>query len=77
MISGQAGNAIAIYFPEEIKGVVNVQVRNLNGQMIMSQVLSKPAGHIMLQTGTNNRGMLVVSLSDGEMIQMSKTVLLQ
>lgn len=76
MISGQAGNAIAIYFPEEIKGTVNVQIRNLNGQMIMSQVLSKPAGHIMLQTGMNNRGMLVVSISDGEMVQMSKTVLL-
>jgi hypothetical protein len=77
MISGQPGNAIAIYFPEEIKGTVNVQIRNLNGQMLMNQILSKPAGHVLLQTAMINRGMLVVSLSDGEMIQMAKTVLLQ
>lgn len=77
LISGQAGNTIAIYFPEEVKGKVNVQIRNLNGQTIMSSILSNPAGHVMLQTGMHNRGMLVVSLSDEEMMQMSKMVLLQ
>jgi len=77
IISGQRDNAISIYFPEEIKGSVNIHIRNMNGQLLMTNILNRPAGHVSLQTPMVTRGMLVVSVSDNELLNISKTVLMQ
>src|SRR5690606_37117855 len=77
IISGQQDNSISIYFPELIKNPVNIQVRNMNGQLMMTNVLNRPAGHVSIQTPMATRGMMVVSVSDGEMLNVSRTVLMQ
>ena len=76
-ISGQQDNSISIYFPEVIKSAVNIQIRNMNGQLMMTNLLNRPAGHVSIQTPMATRGMMVVSVSDGEMLNVSRTVLMQ
>jgi len=76
-ISGQQNNSISIYFPEVIKSAVNIQIRNMNGQLMMTNLLNRPAGHVSIQTPMATRGMMVVSVSDGEMLNVSRTVLMQ
>ena len=77
LVSSQPDYAISIYFPEAMKSTVNIQIRNMNGQLVMTNVLNRPAGHVSIQTPMATRGMMVVSVSDGEMLNISRTVLLQ
>jgi hypothetical protein len=75
-ISGLTNGSIAVFFPEEIKTNVQVRMQSLNGLLLMDQLLVKPSGYIILQTPVHVKGMATVTLTNGELVNQSRLVVL-
>jgi hypothetical protein len=67
---------VLLQFPEELKGNLVVRMVSLNGQVMDQQVISNPVGQFVLQSNLHITGNYIVSVSNGQEINIAKQVIL-
>lgn len=73
-ISSVAQNLV-VEFSQQIKGDVLVQLVAVSGQLIVQKNFYQPSGHIILPQGVN-KGLYILSISNGQGIKIAKQVFL-
>ena len=67
---------ILLQFPKEIKGSLVVRMVSLSGQVMEQQILNQPAGQVILQSKSNIKGNFIISVSNGDHINVARQVIL-
>lgn len=69
-----AASQVVLQFAEQIKGLVEVRLVNLNGQVISRQTISQPLGQVILPF--NNKGNFIIAVSNGQDVSVARQVIL-
>jgi len=77
-ISSGSNNSVYLHFSQQVRSNVIVKVMTMNGQVVKQQTISNPVGqqNVSVQSGAN-KGIYVVSISDGQNLNTSGQVFLQ
>jgi hypothetical protein len=76
-INGGANNSISLYFPQEIKGNILLQLHSLNGQFLFKKTLERPSGNMIISPGISYSQNLLVTITDGQNFYKAQTVIFQ
>ena len=75
-ITAASSNSIYVHFSEQVKANVMIRVASISGQIISKQTINQPVGQIIIPAHTNTRGIYVVTVSDGQNLTISKSIVL-
>ena len=76
-INGSVNNSISLYFPQEIKGNVLLQLHSLNGQLLSQKTLERPSGNMIISAGISSSRNLMVTITDGQNFYKAQAVVFQ
>ncbi|HEY6956530.1 MAG TPA: G8 domain-containing protein [Flavisolibacter sp.] len=74
VVIASVSNKLLLQFPAAVNGNVVIRFVNLNGQVLDQQTISNPAGQIVMNT--NLKGNCIVSVSNGQDINLAKQIIL-
>jgi hypothetical protein len=75
-IASMGQSKVLLQFPKEISGTVVVRFTSPNGQLLAQQTLSKPFGQVVLNTTANLKGNYIISLTNGQDLNVASKVIL-
>lgn len=73
-ISSGTNNSISLYFPQEVKENVLLQLHNLNGQLLFQKTLNRPSGNMIISPGISFSRNMLVTITDGQNLYKSQAV---
>jgi hypothetical protein len=75
-ISAPTSNVVYVQFSNQVKSTVKIRLTSLNGQAIETWSVANPVGQVVLPTKNNGTGIYIVTVTDGQSINLSKQVML-
>jgi G8 domain len=75
-ITAASSNSIYVHFSEQVKANVMIRVASISGQIVSQQTINQPVGQVIIPSHTNTRGIYVVTVSDGQNLTISKSIVL-
>ena len=75
-ITAASSNSIYVHFFEQVKANVVIRLSTSNGQVISQKTFDSPIGQVMVPVQNSNKGIYIVTVTDGEDLKFSKEVLL-
>jgi hypothetical protein len=75
-ITAASSNSIYVHFSEQVKANVMIRVASISGQIVSQQTINQPIGQVIIPAHTKTRGIYVVTVSDGQNLTISKSIVL-
>ena len=75
-ITAASSNSIYIHFSGQVKGNVVILLTTSNGQVVSQKTFDSPIGQVIIPVQNSNKGIYIVTVTDGQELKFSKQVLL-
>jgi len=71
-----SSNSIYVHFSEQVKTRTVIRLTTSNGQVVSQTIFDSPIGQVLVPVQNSNKGIYIVTVTDGQDLKFSKQVLL-